>query len=612
MARTKSKKDNRQNGVKVKTAAPAKKSAPPQDDSASEMSDLEQYDAPAGQDDMDMSEDDKDAAEEELERAVFGDSMGFRAGLASFGAGLDDEDSADEGAAASGDEQAYDNLADADLFFTDVGASTELQPVPATEEEEEEEGAAWQDSDDERMVVSLASVPRLRKLRKTEAEDVISGKDYVRRLRKHYEMLNPVPDWAVEAAQKGPRKKRRLSYDDLDAESEDDMDMDDDEEGDNDDISAEPLSKLLQGGGLVRRTETKKRKLRPEVLDIQRTKDIGSTQPSAITSLQYHPELPLLLSSGPSSTLYLHHIVASPPAPEANPLLTSLHIRKTPLTTTAFHPNDPRIFLSARRRYFHVWNLETGKVEKIARVYGHQHEQRSMERFKLSPDGRSMALIGSARKGGGVINILDAYTLQWASQVRIESNNGIADFAWWRDSRGMSIAGKNGEVTEWNIDEQRAVARWQDEGAVGTTTITLGGDNGNAGSPIGKDRWVAVGSSSGVVNIYDRRAWLVASSGNPSASPIPNAPKPTRALDNLTTPISHLTFSPDGQMLVMASRWKKDALRIVHLPTCTVFKNWPTSNTPLGRITGVAFAPGSDGLAVANEQGKIRCWEVRA
>jgi U3 small nucleolar RNA-associated protein 18 len=186
MARTKGKKDSRQNGVKAKAAAPGKKSAPAQDDSASDMSDVEQYDAPAGQDDMDMSEDDKDAAEEELERAVFGDSMGFRAGLAGFETGLDDEDSADEGAAASGDDQVYDGLADSDLFFTDVGASTELKPVPATEEEEEDEGAAWQDSDDERMVVSLASVPRLRKLRRTEAEDVISGKDYVRRLRKQY------------------------------------------------------------------------------------------------------------------------------------------------------------------------------------------------------------------------------------------------------------------------------------------------------------------------------------------------------------------------------------------------------------------------------------------
>jgi U3 small nucleolar RNA-associated protein 18 len=153
-------------------------------------------------------------------------------------------------------------------------------------------------------------------------------------------MLNPVPDWAIEAAQKGSRKKRRLSYDDLDAESDMDLDMED-EEGD-DEISAEPLSKLLQGGGLVRRTETKKRKLRPEVIDIQRTKDIGSTQPSAITSLQYHPELPLLLSSGPSSTLYLHHIVASPPAPEANPLLTArLPSQQPPSTPTTLASSSP-------------------------------------------------------------------------------------------------------------------------------------------------------------------------------------------------------------------------------------------------------------------------------
>jgi U3 small nucleolar RNA-associated protein 18 len=33
-------------------------------------------------------------------------------------------------------------------------------------------------------------------------------------------------------------------------------------------------------------------------------------------------------------------------------------------------------------------------------------------------------------------------------------------------------------------------------------------------------------------------------------------------LDQLTTPISHLVFAPDGQFLVMASRWKRDALRL--------------------------------------------------
>lgn len=189
MARTKSKTDNRQNGLKQKTAAPAKKAAPRQDESDSEVSDIEQYDiGMAGESDVDMDYG-KDAAEEELERAVFGDSMGFRTGLGDFEIAQDEEDSAEEGAADEGDEDVYGGVADGDLFFTDVGASAALQPAPATEEDEEEEegGAAWQDSDDERLLVSLASVPRLRKLRRTEAEDVISGKDYVRRLRKQYE-----------------------------------------------------------------------------------------------------------------------------------------------------------------------------------------------------------------------------------------------------------------------------------------------------------------------------------------------------------------------------------------------------------------------------------------
>jgi U3 small nucleolar RNA-associated protein 18 len=43
--------------------------------------------------------------------------------------------------------------------------------------------AAWVDSDDERIFVSLASSNRLRKLRRAEDEDVISGKEYARRLR---------------------------------------------------------------------------------------------------------------------------------------------------------------------------------------------------------------------------------------------------------------------------------------------------------------------------------------------------------------------------------------------------------------------------------------------
>lgn len=290
---------------------------------------------------------------------------------------------------------------------------------------------------------------------------------------------------------------------------------------------------------------------------------------SSIDSLSFHPHFPLLLSSGPASTLFLHHI--SPGAPSPNLLVTSLHIRHTPIHTSAFAPpTGNRIFASGRRRYFHIWDLDTGKVEKVKATAARKEEQRSMERFKLSPCGRYVGLVGTARKGGGLINVLDSGTAQWIAQVRVDGRGGVADFAWWSDGEGMTVASKNGEISEWDGRLRRVVARWQDEGAVGTTVISLGGQSGR--KHLGGDRWVAVGSSSGIVNIYDRRPWAAAhgewqskkkaEQEKDAQAGIPRNPKPLRTLDHLTTPTSHLVFSPDGQLLVMASRWKRDALKL--------------------------------------------------
>ncbi|KAF1816713.1 WD40 repeat-like protein [Eremomyces bilateralis CBS 781.70] len=572
--------------------------------------------------DMDLENDvlmhsDKDSDEEELERLVFGDSEGFRDRLKSVGQStqellrVGEEDENDE----------FRGLDDDALFFVDEGpgvpAQSDAQAIQHQTSTPYLDGrqAAWEDSDDERITVSLSSVPRLRKLRVTEGEDLVTGKEYVRRLRIQYERLHPRPAWADVGKQNGTSRKRTAG----------DSDDEDDGESSDDDLpSSRPLAQLLKDASLFSASDAshprKKRKLRPEVIDIQRIKGVTGTQHSAITSLHFHPNLSLLLSSGPASTLYLHHINGDPTDPATpHPLLTSLHMRRTPLTTTLFSPapSDPRIFLSARRKYFHTWDLSTGHVSKISRIYAHQHEQRSMEHMSLSPDGRYLALRGTAKKGGGVVNVLSADTMQWHSQVRVTSEQGVADFAWWTDAKGMTVAGKNGEVSEWSLAEGRVIARWADEGAVGTSVISLGGRSGHEGW-LGGDRWVVIGSSTGIVNVYDRGAWRDEANETDmdDNAGVPSRPKPTKVLDHLTTPISHLRFSPDGQLLVMASRWKKDALRLVHLPSCTVYRNWPTADTPLGRVSAVALGEkGVNGelvLAVANEQGKINMWEIKA
>ena len=54
------------------------------------------------------------------------------------------------------------------------------------------------------------------------------------------------------------------------------------------------------------------------------------------------------------------------------------------------------------------------------------------------------------------------------------------------------------------------------------------------------------------------------------------APAPRHAFLNLTTAVHGLGFSPDGAMLALSSRDAKNALRIAHLDSCTIFENWPT------------------------------------
>ncbi|WEW57970.1 U3 snoRNP protein [Emydomyces testavorans] len=557
----------------------------------------------------------KDETEEQLERLLFGDSSGFRHALREHQTNSteivprgDSEAEGEDDKAEDEDNESIDYFAgldDADLFVLDTGTgeappAIEAPSISAPAKisaashdilEAETAPAAWEDSDDERITVSLATHDRMRKLRLTEAEDLVTGKEYVNRLRRQFERLQPTPEWANPAVSRAA--KRRKTRGDDSGRSEDESgasasEMDTDAE---EDMLQQPLARLLQNVGNLSQRDDQikskgKRKLRQEVLDIQRLKDVGGNQPSTIDSLTFHPHYPLLLSSGPASTLFLHHV--SPQSASPNPLITSLHARRTPLRTSAFlPPNGNRIFFSGRRRYFHVWDLDTGRIVKVNGTADRKEEQKSMEQFKLSPCGRWMGLVGTTRKGGGLINILDANTMQWVAQVRIDSRGGVADFAWWSDGDGMCVVGKNGEVSEWDGREKRIVARWIDEGAVGTTVISLGGKSGKP--QLGGDRWVAIGSSSGIVNIYDRRPWAGAAAKSENSAGkscnasgaldnmefgIPKNPKPTRMLDQLTTPMSHLVFSSDGQLLAMASRWKRDALRL------------------------------------ANEQGKIRLWEI--
>ncbi|KAI6093734.1 WD40 repeat-like protein [Hypoxylon rubiginosum] len=556
---------------------------------------------------------DKDSDEEELERFVLGDTANFRENLfrdESRFAGADGRLGRLDDGEESEPESGLEEIDDADLFTFDTGSAVPSgdKKLPAAtvtriEDAPEKDIPAWEDSDDERLTISLANTSQLRKLRISEAEDVISGTEYTRRLRQQYLRLNPIPDWAREAEGR-PAKRRRRSSAASDSDISDDAAVNDDAEA-----SALPLDAFLRDASALKDHATPGvRKLRPEVIDIQRSRDIPDTHKEEVTSLAFHPEYPVLLSSSTSSVMHLHHI-APTAHPTPNPLLTSAQVKHVPVRRAQFlYPNGDKIFFAGRRRYIHSWDLATGTIQKTSQMQGHQLEQRTWERFRISPCGQYIGFIASTRKGGGIINILNVNTMQWIAAARLDSRGGIIDFTWWSNSNGLTILGKGGQVGEWSMASRRFLGIWNDEGSNGATALALGGRNGPV--LLGGDRWIAIGSNSGVTNIYDRQTLILPSSDE--ELDIKERPEPTRTFMQLTTPVTVLTFSPDGQLLAFGSKHKKDALRLAHLPSCTVYRNWPTDQTPLGRISDVAFGKKSDLLAVGNDMGKIRLWEIRS
>jgi U3 small nucleolar RNA-associated protein 18 len=112
------------------------------------------------------------------------------------------------------------------------------------------------------------------------------------------------------------------------------------------------------------------------------------------------------------------------------------------------------------------------------------------------------------------------------------------------------------------------------------------------------------------------------------------APPLSRAIMNLTTKVDSLSFHPSGQILAVGSSevsrrlvllrakltfallctfldQKNDQLRLVHLPSLTVFSNWPTESTPIRKLQCCEFSPGGGYFAIGSSTGKVLLYRVQ-
>jgi U3 small nucleolar RNA-associated protein 18 len=236
----------------------------------------------------------------------------------------------------------------------------------------------------------------------------------------------------------------------------------------------------------------------------------------------------------------------------------------------------------------------------------------------------------------GYIVLVSGRTKQWAGNLKM--NGSVRAAAFTRSALGggdgdyseLLTVGGHGEVYRWDLRTMRCMGRHADEGSTGGTAI--------AASPDGKR--YAVGSTMGVVNVYDAAAVGCSGSGSSAGSAAgsvldafgvaasagasaaggaggvaalfsaSSSPKPLHTILNLTTGIDTLAWNHDGSLLATGSARVKDAVKLVHAASGTVFANWPTSRTPLHYATALAFSPHSGFMAVGNDRGRVLLYRL--
>jgi U3 small nucleolar RNA-associated protein 18 len=341
---------------------------------------------------------------------------------------------------------------------------------------------------------------------------------------------------------------------------------------DSDDSDGEEEAELIRSTGKM--LEASGEFLPQEKLDLARMKDANQHAPSnaVVQSVQFHPNGQLLLTAGLDKTLHLFQVDGS-----NNANIENIFVKELPILDAKFTLGGQRVLLTGPRQYFYSYDMEAAKITKIPGLYG--RKERTRMKFVVSDDGETIVFIGS----NGYMDVVSAKSYESIGTLKM--NGEVTSAVFCESDRFLLSTGTDGQVYKWDMRTRRCVFVHDDEGSLGNHALAASA------------KYYAAGSKSGVVNIYDN-AGLTAK------------PKPRKALMNLTTQVDHLKFNSTAEILAMASAGTKDSLKMVHVPSQTVFANWPTAHTPLNYVTSMDFSPNSGYFAVGNARGRVLLYRL--
>ncbi|XP_019966522.2 U3 small nucleolar RNA-associated protein 18 homolog isoform X2 [Paralichthys olivaceus] len=441
------------------------------------------------------------------------------------------------------DEEATERLEDEDVESEEDEDEAHLQRQPTRE-------AAWVDEDDE-LEEEVDMKHRYRKdLMKGDAESIMTKHKLQQRMREQFQKsMGGAPSWAESSSRK---KKMKMN-------AEDDEDNDDEEE---DDL-------LRRTGNFVASSE----RLPSGILRMKKCLPANSARPSEdrLTTVQFHPSAQVIMTAGLDQSVSLFQVDG-----KTNPKIQSIHLERFPVHRAQFSTDGETVIATGvRNKMFYLYDMMEGRVTPVHTVRG-LNENRVKE-FSVCPEGGALLLTGTR----GYLHLLTLKTKEVVCSMKI--NGDVSGVAFSHNGSKVFVNSEEGEVYVWDVRSSRCLNKFTDDGCVKGTSIAAS-RNG---------QYLACGSQSGVVNVYSQEACL--NSANP---------KPLKAVMNLLTSATSLTFNPTSEILAIASRAEDEAVKLVHLSSLSIFSNFPVSKRNIVyRASCLDFSPHSGFFSLANNKG---------
>ncbi|KAL8573466.1 hypothetical protein ACOMHN_032480 [Nucella lapillus] len=312
-------------------------------------------------------------------------------------------------------------------------------------------------------------------------------------------------------------------------------------------------------------------------VDMKRCPDGNSDNPSTarLTSVRFHKTAQILMTGSTDKSVRLYQVDG-----KKNASIQNVFLDNFPVMSAEFCPGLEEIVIGSRHKSFYVFDMLAGKVTFVPKIKGLEEK---MGRLRVTPDGKFIVVLGQ----NGNIHLLSAKSKEWVHTLHM--NGGVTDITFSRDGATMYATGEDGRIYVYDLSIRQCVHSFYDEGCIHGTSIAM------------CRGYLACGSNTGVVNIYDRDSCMT--SGNP---------RPLKVVNNLVTSCTSATINPSAEVLALASNLSEKAVKLVHIPSFTVFSNFPELMDTKIRIPWTMdFSPNGGYLTIGNHKGHALLYRVK-